>query len=121
MINVGSNVQYHTTVERFDSFGGSQGFVKFVSRNIVLATGGRQKLPSTSSLKKFDITKKQRVYTSDEILRESGFKKLVAELRLLNTDKTGGFREPATIVIIGGSHSAFSIAWLLINGPFRPR
>jgi hypothetical protein len=24
------------------------------------------------------------------------------------------------ITIIGGSHSAFSVAWMLINGPFKP-
>ena len=46
--------------------------------------------------------------TSDECLKESGFKKLV--------DTLSGSKE-ARIVIIGGSHSAFSVAWLLLYGP----
>jgi hypothetical protein len=71
-------------------------------------------------LKKLEInTKRQKVYTSDEMLRERGFKQLVTDLKVANSEKGGGYREPPTIVIIGGSHSAFSIACLLINGPFK--
>ena len=55
------------------------------------------------------------------MLREQGFKTLIKDIKATNGDRNGGLREPTQIVIIGGSHSAFSIAWLLINGPFRPR
>ncbi len=34
--------------------------------------------------------------------------------------KTVNQERPAVVSIIGGSHSGFSIAWLLMNGPFRP-
>ncbi len=38
----GSGVQYHTTVEKLDSQGNSTNIlVKFVSKHIVLATGGK--------------------------------------------------------------------------------
>jgi hypothetical protein len=55
------------------------------------------------------------VYTSDEMLKERGFKQLVSDIKEKNG--SGNMKVPATIVIIGGSHSAFSIAWLLMNGP----
>jgi hypothetical protein len=57
----------------------------------------------------------QKVYTSDELLRERGFRQLVSDIRNVNAQK------PCTIVIIGGSHSAFSIAWLLLYGPTRTK
>jgi hypothetical protein len=69
-------------------------------------------------LKKLEVPKGVKVYTSDEMLREKGFRMLVQEIKSVNVGRHN-IREPATIVIIGGSHSAFSIAWLLINGPFR--
>ena len=65
-------------------------------------------------LKKLEInTRKQKVFTSDDTLHERGFRNLVSEIKA----------NPSTsqIVIIGGSHSAFSIAWLLLNGPVKPR
>ena len=40
----GSGVQYHTTIEKLDSQGNSTNvLMKFVSKHIVLATGGKQK------------------------------------------------------------------------------
>jgi len=38
----GSGVQYHTTVQKLDSYGnGTNSIVKFVSKHIVLASGGK--------------------------------------------------------------------------------
>jgi len=48
------------------------------------------------------------------MLHERGFRNLVSEIK-------GSNPAVSQIVIIGGSHSAFSIAWLLLNGPVRPR
>jgi hypothetical protein len=65
-------------------------------------------------LKKLEINnRKQKVFTSDEMLHEKGFRNLVTEIKANPS--------VSQIVIIGGSHSAFSIAWLLLNGPVRPR
>lgn len=58
---------------------------------------------------------------SDELLRERGFSQLVMNIRDLNLERSFKTSTPAKIVIIGGSHSAFSIAWLLMNGPIKPR
>ena len=51
------------------------------------------------------------MFTSDEILREKKFKTLVQIIKSLG--------DKVNITIIGGSHSAFSIAWVLLNGPCR--
>lgn len=48
------------------------------------------------------------VISSDEFLRSEGYKRCVSSLK-----KKQGKR----IVIIGGSHSGFSCAWMLLNGP----
>lgn len=50
------------------------------------------------------------------MLRERGFTKLLLDIKQVNN-----VGRDCHIVLIGGSHSAFSIAWLLINGPLKPR
>jgi hypothetical protein len=37
----GSGVQYHTQVERLDALGNTLSVMKFVSRHVVLGSGGR--------------------------------------------------------------------------------
>jgi hypothetical protein len=37
----GSGVQYHTQVERIDAFGNTLSVMKFVTKHVVLASGGR--------------------------------------------------------------------------------
>lgn len=64
-------------------------------------------------MRKYDINPKATVLTSDEVLREKKFKELVNLIKHKNKE--------ITITIIGGSHSAFSIAWLLLNGPSKLR
>lgn len=80
------------------------------SRNLVLATGGKQKVEKNFH-KKYELKKSTKVLTSDEVLRETQFKSL---LKLIK-ERDGNIK----IKIIGGSHSAFSIAWLLLNGPAK--
>jgi hypothetical protein len=42
---------------------------------VVLATGGKQKAPALPLLKKLELNpKRQRIYSSDELLRERGFR-----------------------------------------------
>jgi len=52
-------------------------------------------------------TKDERVFISDEILKKEGFMKFwsfILENKITEID------------IIGGSHSGFSVAWMLLNG-----
>eukprot|EP00347_Sterkiella_histriomuscorum_P021429 403334007 len=86
--------------------------VKFHSQNVVIATGGKQKV-SKSQIKRYEINSNALVYSSDDILKEQKFKQLVQLIQRKNQE--------ITITIIGGSHSAFSIAWLLLYGPARLR
>ena len=83
---------------------------RFLSKNVVLATGGKQKIPKGFN-KKFEIGRDALVMISDEVLRERNFRKLV---QIINQKD-----RKITITVIGGSHSAFSIAWLLLNGPCK--
>ena len=61
--------------------------------------------------KKYEIRADAHLFTSDEVLREKKFRQLV--------DIIKSKEQKLTITIIGGSHSAFSIAWLLLNGPCK--
>lgn len=54
------------------------------------------------------VTKKERVITGDMFLRKDLFKPF------MNKIKEQKFKN---IVIVGGSHSGFSCAWMLLNGP----
>jgi hypothetical protein len=49
-----------------------------------------------------------KVVSSDEFLRSWVYLQRIKELKQKKTRK---------IVIIGGSHSGFSCAWMLLNGP----
>jgi lysine/ornithine N-monooxygenase len=68
---------------------------------VVLASGGRQELPRlhSSSLNK-------KVMTSDIICTQAGIDEIQKRLKKVQQKK---------IVIIGGSHSAFSAAWICLN------
>lgn len=87
--NSGSHLEYHTTVERADPACPSKSqLVKFVSRNVVLASGGKQKAPALISLKKLDInTKRQKIYVSDDMLKERGFRQLVTDIKSINSER----------------------------------
>ena len=52
--------------------------------------------------------RKDRIITSDYFLRKEGY---LATMRKI---KTEGLKR---IVIIGGSHSGFSCAWMMLKGP----
>lgn len=53
-------------------------------------------------------SRKECVITGDTFLRKDLFKPF------MNRIKEQGFKN---IVIVGGSHSGFSCAWMLLNGP----
>lgn len=78
----------------------------FNALNIVFCSGGTQSLPK--SLNEIGLDPKQeRFFVSDEILKWEGF------YRFWNYILENNIEE---IDIIGGSHSGFSVAWMLLNG-----
>ena len=82
--------------------------------NVVLATGGTQTVPTipTSLLSSNPSLKncQSKFFKSDDACTDEGVR--LIEARLL---KAAAHRLPLKVVIIGGSHSAFSAAWVCLN------
>ena len=82
---------------------GEKEIVYFRSKSVILANGGQQIVHPQffdwfpSKMKHYD-----RVVTSDYFLKKEGF---VSQIK----------KRPKKVVIVGGSHSGFSCAWLLLN------
>ena len=75
--------------------------IDHVCAQVVLATGGSQKLPRLSP-----SSRNSKLMSSDEVCTSEGVTSLAAKLEKKDKKK---------IVIIGGSHSAFSAAWICLN------
>lgn len=71
------------------------------SKYVVFATGGTQKLPFLS-----DPNHTKKFIASDDLCTDAGVSELT--VRLLKTSRR-------KVVIIGGSHSAFSALWVCLN------
>lgn len=54
------------------------------------------------------LGRKDRIILSDQFLKRKDFREIISKIN----DK-----RIKNIVIVGGSHSGFSAAWLLLNGP----
>ena len=81
--------------------------VIFKSRNVILATGAKQIVPPAFR-DQFSLGAATKVFTSDQILKNNVFSEVVKTIR--------SRKGKAKITILGGSHSAFSIVFLLLNG-----
>ncbi|KAE9236069.1 hypothetical protein PF004_g8949 [Phytophthora fragariae] len=79
------------------------------AEHLVLAMGGIQELPSLDN-----PAFHSKLFASDACLREDGFAKLKEHLLAQPT----GERK---VCIVGGSHSSFSVAWLLLNRFVDPK
>ena len=79
----------------------------FRSKAVVMSNGGVQTLPD-SQLKQFPQIPKDRYVLADHFLRRDYFKSIMNRIKEQKLKK---------IVIVGGSHSGFSSAWMLLNGP----
>lgn len=71
------------------------------TEHLALAMGGRQELPSLDN-----PVLMAKMFTSETCLRADGFARLREHL-LNASDKK--------VCIVGGSHSSFSVAWMLLN------
>ena len=81
----------------------------FISKAIIVSNGGKQNLhPQFYDWFPFMKNKKDRVILSDDFLQRFTFQKIMEKIH---------FNKMKKIVIIGGSASGFSAAWLLLNGP----
>ena len=83
--------------------------MSFRSKAVVLSNGGEQNIhPDFYNWFPFLKTRTEDVLLSDYVLQKEGYMETVERIKNLNKKK---------IVIIGGSHSGFSTAWILLNGP----
>jgi hypothetical protein len=88
---------------------------KIKCHHLIFALGGNQSIPKWLAT---SIRPQALVIRSDRLLTQEGLDSVIAHLRSSLEYPTVRNRENAPLVcIIGGSHSAFSSAWLLLNGP----
>ena len=87
---------------------GKQTVVYFRSKAIVIGAGAKQGFPPQLH-EWFPSLSPDKLLPSDSLLQRQVYIETIAKLRALK-------RRPK-IVIIGGSHSGFSCAWMLLNGP----
>lgn len=73
---------------------------------MVIGIGGTQKIPDSLDFK-LGIPRSKLVM-GELVLKKEGFVKLLQKIEQ---------EKPKNIVIVGGSHTGFSVAWLLLNGP----
>ena len=78
--------------------------INFKSKAVVVSTGGKPSIPRDI----FNSISSDKLITADYFLRQDGFEAFISTL-IKNPDKRN-------IVIIRGSHSEFSSAWVLLNG-----
>lgn len=81
--------------------------VIFRSKVLIMSNGGVQGL-HPEIFNWFPALSPEKVITSDDLLRSQGFQN---SIKYLNE------RKQKKVVILGGSHSGFSCAWMLLNGP----
>ena len=74
----------------------------------MVANGGTQKLHPDFHEVWFPRLEKHKVVLSDHFMRENIYKETMKKIKESDT---------RNVVIIGGSASSFSCAWLLLNGP----
>ncbi|RLN89231.1 hypothetical protein BBJ28_00002610 [Nothophytophthora sp. Chile5] len=91
------------------STNGSGETVVLHTEHLALAMGGMQETPSLDN-----PAYHSKLFTTDACLREDGFAKLKQHLLAQPT----GERK---VCIVGGSHSSFSVAWLLLNKLGEPK
>jgi hypothetical protein len=78
-----------------------------MTEHVALATGGEQEKPELDS-----PILRSKLFLSDECVRDEGFERLRS---LLLQSQAAGGDKAMKVCIVGGSHSAFSVAWLLLN------
>lgn len=85
--------------------------VYFRARSVIMANGGEQIVhPQFFNWFPFRASQPESVITSDYFLKKEGF---IHTMKMLGRKNT--LPRKKKIVIVGGSHSGFSCAWLMLN------
>jgi len=97
-----------TISQRSSSAPNGKLYREIYAHKVVLATGGRQELPKLPN-----PAHNRKLLTSDFVCTQKGIDELRS--RLLKAGAAANKTSPGRVVIIGGSHSAFSAAWICLN------
>lgn len=101
-VKVCNNEEFSVTIQ----LDGSDNCFCVKSKSVILATGGTQK--NNLYLDKiYRMKGSAQVFLSDDVLQQTGYTDIV---RAISNGKK-------KVLIIGGSHSGFSCAWILLNRP----
>ncbi len=77
------------------------------SKLVILGSGAQQKFDTKLKQDILKLIGQNDFFHSDYVLQETGYNHILNNLKL---------KEKKRIIIIGGSHSGFSCAWILLNG-----
>ena len=77
----------------------------FKCKAVIVNTGGKPTIPKEI----YNSVAKDKLITADYLLKRNGYESFISTLNKNPTKRK--------IVIVGGSHSGFSSAWVLLNGP----
>ena len=102
MIKVNKNDEFSITFNQYNIHHNIK------AKTVILATGGRQTTSNRSSNEIVKIIGESNLFFSDYVLQEQGYKLFYSNLIK---------RRKKRVIIIGGSHSGFSCAWIIINKP----
>jgi hypothetical protein len=81
-------------------------------KNLIMATGGKQNKNNSYLGEIKSLIGDHNVFLSEEVLQEATYLKMMRSLGNIKKEKK-------RVVIIGGSHSGFSCAWILLNAPSK--
>lgn len=94
------------------------------SKTIVLASGAKQRFDQKIKNQILNEIPQEAFFNSDYVLQEDGYDKLYKYLatqkaKIERKMSNSSNNKKLKVVIIGGSHSGFSCAWILLNGYSR--
>jgi len=112
------NIQQNTDKSSFNH-------IIIKTKSLVIATGGKQDELNPYYSRIIELKGANNVFRSDYLLKEQGYEAIIATILNsfinynLNTKNENHILnlKKKKIVIIGGSHSGFSCAWILLNNP----
>lgn len=105
-IKMYNNEEFGIVVNKINS----ESNILIKTKSLVLATGGKQSFEHPYFSQITNLKGEDRVFHSDFILKQEGYE--IITNQLISSSKS-----KKKVVIIGGSHSGFSSAWILLNGP----
>jgi len=94
-------------------FSTKEELITFRCKAVVMSQGAKPSFPAGFYSSMFPDLNREKVVLGDLFFKREVFKQRIQQLRAVSAKEN----RKLNIVIIGGSHSGFSAAWMLMNGP----